>query len=463
VELRFSSKAVADAWTKVLLGAVGAGAHRKARLSDFDVVRMIGKGAGGQVFHVRDVRSGEDLALKVMDKTCISRASDLERRAVDERLLTELTRSHNHPFILRVRYAFQTELRLYLVTDYCEAGNLFECLRRRGREPLPTRVVRRVLAQIVLAVEHIHSIGAIHGDLNLKNILIDHTGHIRLAHFGATKALRQLRLSSSPSSPPSPRAAAARGRTQQQQQEEEEHELKMRSLCRTRECISAGESTDVWSIGVVLYELVCGRQPFWCCAGHEEERHNGVMNNSEMESCAAMLKMARVVDPVAANLIARLLEPDVAKRIGCGENGIAEVREHAFFDGVEWEQLLLKVPHEDNVDAALVAWDEEQEDFYEEEDHVVEVELPEELFGDLNLEEERRELKTKSSSACMSGVDGHAYQHRMVSEDAWSCLTPGDETHLARTCSGSAKWKRASASESASVYGAGSRIDSNYT
>eukprot|EP00183_Erythrolobus_madagascarensis_P002577 CAMPEP_0185850428 /NCGR_PEP_ID=MMETSP1354-20130828/4568_1 /TAXON_ID=708628 /ORGANISM="Erythrolobus madagascarensis, Strain CCMP3276" /LENGTH=815 /DNA_ID=CAMNT_0028551101 /DNA_START=175 /DNA_END=2622 /DNA_ORIENTATION=+ len=500
VELRFSSNAVMTRWAQML---VGAATQRKARLSDFNIVRMIGKGAGGQVFHVHDTKTGEQLALKVMDKTCIANSSDSYRRAVDERLLMELT--CNHPFILRLRHAFQTELRLYLVTDFCEAGDLFDCIRRR-RKPFPIRVARRIAAQIVLALEYIHSLGAVHRDLKLENILIDSTGHVRVADFGASKMLRQLRIAAPASTPSSPASSsAARGANSKEEEQERVFVARTRSFCGTREYIAPemiqghpyGRSVDVWAFGVVLYELITGRSPFFSANRDEIYR--------KIES--APLRIPPFVDDVTADLITRLLDRNVTTRIGCGDCGMEQVREHPFFEGFKWEELLMKVPHEDDLDAAFVARDGDaqagknrndetgveygaEDDFDDEDDEKVEEELPRELLVD--LEEERREeegayverrrgetwdsfgLKKNKSSVTPkrlttpkrvstgsgSMIAGYGYTHdhlRMGSDGVWSSMTPKTDDNsnnniVLRTFSGSSRWH--ASGDSASGLGA---------
>lgn len=90
---------------------------RTVGLNDFETLSTLGHGASGKVFLVKDRETEESLALKVIEKTSIFETNDAYRHAVDERLVLELTT--NFPFILDLRYAFQTSKRLYLVTEYC--------------------------------------------------------------------------------------------------------------------------------------------------------------------------------------------------------------------------------------------------------------------------------------------------------------------------------------------------------
>lgn len=129
------------------------------RLGDYEVVGAIGRGASGKVFAGRSRATGEAVAIKMLEKGPLVESVDAYRHALNERLVLEV--AGNHPFLLRLTAAFQTGHRLFFVTELCAGGDLFDFLGRRG-EPLPERMAKRLVAEIVLALSHLHSLGILY-------------------------------------------------------------------------------------------------------------------------------------------------------------------------------------------------------------------------------------------------------------------------------------------------------------
>lgn len=170
-------------WERYLTAA--AKQHR-VTLSDFEILKAIGKGASGKVFLVRDKRTGEMLALKSIDKTTLFKSRSAYRHAIDERLMLEL--SLNEPFFIQLKYAFQTYRKIYFVTEFCEGGDLFYYLKTHGGT-LNEAQARRLSAETILALEYMHTHGIVYRDLKPENVLLDHQGHLKLADFGLCKRL----------------------------------------------------------------------------------------------------------------------------------------------------------------------------------------------------------------------------------------------------------------------------------
>lgn len=200
--------------------------------SFFSSVSCLGWSRGGFFF-----LSSDRLALKSIAKDRIMQSSSAFRHAVDERLLLEMTASH--PFFVQLRYAFQTRKYFYLVTEFCEGGDLYFYMfsHQSGLTEMEARIV---CAEVLLALEHLHKLGFIYRDLKPENILLDAEGHVRLADFGLCKHF-------------SGDTKLARTST----------------ICGTHayvapEMLTAkyGRSVDSWAIGVFLYHIVVGRPPF---------------------------------------------------------------------------------------------------------------------------------------------------------------------------------------------------------
>lgn len=303
--LRFDSLEELEKWRALFFEAVS---ERQKNLSDFAVLRQIGKGASGRVYLVEDSRTKEQLALKVIEKKTVYESDDAYRHALDERLVLQLT-SH-HPYILHLRYAFQNARRLFLVTEYCPGGDLFDCMERRAL-PLEEKVAKIVAAEILLALEHIHSFGIVYRDLKLENILLDREGHIRIADFGLSKVLK-----------------GTDGNLQRTD-----------TFCGTREYVAPemirGESydtsLDLWAYGILLYEMLSGRTPFYT------PQHNQIYKRIEK----APIFYPHHLSPEVRSLIEKLLKREPSQRIGSGEEGLIAIKKHKWFVGVDWEKLRL--------------------------------------------------------------------------------------------------------------------------
>jgi serine/threonine protein kinase len=137
----------------------------------------LGQGAFGSVFLVE--KDGAYFALKAMKKRTFN---GLLNFIMTEK---EVQRKIKHKFVVKLRYAFQTFDKLYLVTDYCAGGDMRALITRKGR--LPEDDARIYLAEMILAIEEVHKNGIIHRDIKPDNILIDAEGHACLADFGLSK------------------------------------------------------------------------------------------------------------------------------------------------------------------------------------------------------------------------------------------------------------------------------------
>lgn len=333
IELKLKDGVETKRWHTAL---VRSAMQRAVGLSDFEILSQVGKGASGRVYLVRDQHTREHLALKVIEKSAVYENDDAYRHALDERLVLEM--ACDHPFILNLRYAFQTSRRLYIVTEYCEGGDLFDHLRRRAK-PFIEPEGRRIAGEILLALEHIHSLGVVYRDLKLENVLLDMDGHVRIADFGLSKLLGKRR-------PPSGKKLGAASFDDNQAH----GTVNMtKTFCGTREYVAPemlsgreyGQSVDVWAFGILLYEILCGRTPFF--SKNREEVYNRIEN--------AELRFPRHLSPEVVSLIQGLLDRNPKTRLGQGPGGISEIKSHEFFEGMDWDALLNREDHPDNIGA----------------------------------------------------------------------------------------------------------------
>ena len=150
---------------------------KKMRAKDFEFIMPLGQGAFGEVFLVK--KGEQYFALKAMKKR---NYNGLMNFVVTEK---EIQRKIKHRFIVKLRYAFQTYDKLYLVSDFCQGGDLRAVIN--SRKGLKEEEARFYISEIIIAVEEIHRNGIIHRDIKLDNILLDKNGHAKLTDFGLAK------------------------------------------------------------------------------------------------------------------------------------------------------------------------------------------------------------------------------------------------------------------------------------
>lgn len=208
--------------------------EQKMRSRDFEPLRVLGKGAFGVVILVRLQASSEVFAMKVMKKRCLADRNAVNVARVERQVLATVS----HPFLVSLRYAFQSRSRLYLVTDYYPGGSLESRLRNHGI--LAPSKVATVAAQLVLAVEYLHSLGVIHRDVKAANVLFDAGEDAALADFGL---------------------AAYCDDAAQRTSFVGTVEYMAPELFRKHE---KGYTTavDWWSLGILIYEMIAGVTPF---------------------------------------------------------------------------------------------------------------------------------------------------------------------------------------------------------
>lgn len=197
---------------------------------DFEYIKVIGKGYFGKVSQVKFKKDGQIYALKSLKKSKLKEAKQIEHTQTERKILEVV----QHPFIVALKFAFQTEKKLYLVMEYYNGGELFYHLRSKSRfTEIQTKFY---ISQIILAIEFLHSKKIIYRDLKPENIVLTSNGYIKLTDFGLAKE----------------DIAEDSGCTQ--------------TFCGTPEYLAPevirgdkyGKSVDVWCLGILLYEMLFG-------------------------------------------------------------------------------------------------------------------------------------------------------------------------------------------------------------
>ncbi|XP_052087652.1 ribosomal protein S6 kinase 2 beta-like [Mytilus californianus] len=274
--------------------------------STFDLLKVLGQGSFGKVFLVRKIKgadAGTLYAMKVLKKATL-KVRDRQRTKMERDILADI----NHPFVVRLHYAFQTEGKLYLILEFLRGGDLFT---RLSKEVMFTEEdVKFYLAELAMALDHLHSVGIVYRDLKPENILLDSDGHIKLTDFGLSK-------------------------------ESVFEEKKTYSFCGTVEYMAPevvnrkghGTAADWWSYGVLMFEMLTGALPFQ--GSNRKETMTQILK--------AKLGMPQFLSPEAQGLLRCLFKRNPANRLGTGANGIEDMKKQPFFSTIDFDKLYKKI------------------------------------------------------------------------------------------------------------------------
>lgn len=267
--------------------------------NDFIIHDILGKGSFGEVYLVEKRDGGKLYAMKVFSKKSVQ-AQNLMRFIYIEK---KIMHAFNSPFMVKLHYAFQTDRKLYLLMDYCKNRDLGCMLKKKGI--LTEQVARLVIAELVLAVEALHSKDIVHRDLKPDNILIDDDGHIKVTDFGLAKegikkgVLTKTFCGSIAYLPP-----------------------------EIIKKVPHNKMVDWYLVGIILYELVCGKPPYF---------------SKTFAQLSWNILNAKLAFPPGLSLntkkfIKRLVTRDPSQRLGA-KKGAEEIKRHDFFIGIDWDQI----------------------------------------------------------------------------------------------------------------------------
>lgn len=278
--------------------------------------------------------------MKVLDKKQVIAQKQVEHTIAERNVLIQALQS---PFIVGLKFSFQTPTKLYLVQDFMNGGELFFHMQNEGTFSEPR--ARFYAAELVLALEHLHSCHVVYRDLKPENVLLSSQGHIVLVDFGLCK--------------------------QNVTEDERTH-----TFCGTTEYLAPeiikgtgyGKAVDWWSLGVLLYEMLVGISPFEDSrteSVHHKILHQPVIfptrpgtlntrrnlspsnkkSSSRLQDSGSLLEdgpSTSYISQNAQDLIQKLLDKNPKTRLGSGHNGaeaVAAIKAHPFFHGIDFVRL----------------------------------------------------------------------------------------------------------------------------
>ncbi|OAD04497.1 protein kinase A catalytic subunit, partial [Mucor lusitanicus CBS 277.49] len=259
-----------------------------------------GTGTFGRVWLTKQKKTKKYYAIKVLKKADIVKLKQVEHINSERLVLSEI----NFPFIVQLYCTFQDCENLFMLQEYVIGGELFRHLRKSGRFSNDT--ARFYAAEIVLALEYLHSKDIIYRDLKPENILLDHRGYIKITDFGFAKKVVD----------------------------------RTWTLCGTPEYLAPeiiqskghSKSVDWWSLGILIFEMMAGYPPFY------DDNHFGIYEHI----LGGKVQYPSYFENAAKDLLKKLLVIDRTKRLGNLKGGAEDVKRHKWFRGTDWHGLLTK-------------------------------------------------------------------------------------------------------------------------
>ena len=275
--------------------------QKALKIEDFDLLKVVGKGSFGKVMQVRKKDTKRIYALKTIRKAHIISRSEVAHTLAERSVLSQI----NNPFIVPLKFSFQSPEKLYLVLAFVNGGELFHHLQKEQRFDINRS--RFYTAELLCALECLHGFNVIYRDLKPENILLDYSGHIALCDFGLCKL-------------------------------DMKDDDRTNTFCGTPEYLAPElltghgytKTVDWWTLGVLLYEMLTGLPPFY--DENTNEMYRKILGDP------LHFPGPEIVPPAAKDLLEKLLDRDPQRRLG--SNGAAEIKAHPYFTAIDWRKLL---------------------------------------------------------------------------------------------------------------------------
>ncbi len=270
---------------------------------DFELLKVLGKGAFGKVILVMKKDNKKIYAIKILNKQQIIDLDQLEHTLAEKIVLQHV----NHPFLVGLEYAFQTPEKLYFVMEFMRGGELFQHLRNQKR--FSEKQAKFYAACVILGIGHLHNKNYIYRDLKLENLLLDVDGYVKLTDFGLAKFIKKEDVALTFCGTPdylAPEVILGKGHNR---------------------------AADWWSLGILLYEMIFGIPPFY--SSQVQKMYRKIVREK------VVFRSSVKVSDEAKDIILKLLNKDQKRRLGSISDSL-EILSHPFFNDLHWKDLISK-------------------------------------------------------------------------------------------------------------------------
>jgi len=273
---------------------------KKVTPEDFEPLMVVGRGSFAKVMLVRKIDTNRLYAMKVIRKDSVIKHNAVKHTLSERNVLMRI----NNPFIVSLKYSFQTEDKLYMILDYIAGGELFYHLS--DAERFVEQRARFYAAEIVVALGYIHKLNIVYRDLKPENLLLDMNGHICLTDFGLCKE------------------GLGFGNV-------------THTFCGSPEYLAPeiflgsgyDKTVDWWALGTLLYEMLSGLPPYF--SEDIDEMNERILTEP--------LTFPKYFSDEARSLLKGLLDRNPKKRLGSGPTGVEDIKKHPFFRLIDWNKL----------------------------------------------------------------------------------------------------------------------------
>jgi CRP-like cAMP-binding protein len=280
--------------------------NKSIRFKDLVKFRILGVGTFGKVWLVSHKKTGTPYALKQLNKREIIGHHQVEGVIREKNIMSSL----DHPFVVNLVATFQDERCLYMLIELVQGGELFSVIHTETRDGIANGNARFYAACILESLSHLHTRSICYRDLKPENILIDARGYCVLVDLGFAKVVID----------------------------------KTYTLCGTPEylapeiILSKGhdKGVDYWAFGILIYEMLVGRSPFYSYGTDQVSLFKRIVQVKYSFPPGGM------VNEQAEDLIQRLIVRRQANRLGCLARGDLDVRDHPWFNIIDWDKLVHK-------------------------------------------------------------------------------------------------------------------------
>ncbi|CAM1310911.1 PRKX (predicted) [Pycnogonum litorale] len=272
--------------------------RKEYSIDDFEILKTVGTGTFARVCLCKENKTKNYYAMKILEIQDVVKLKQVDHVLNEKDVLKRI----QHPFIIDMIWTGHDDYRLYMLFEYACGGELFSYLRNAGH--FPSTTANFYSAEIVSALEYIHKKNIVYRDLKPENLLLDRDGHVKITDFGFSKRLG----------------------------------VRTWTLCGTPEYLAPeiiqskghNKAVDWWALGILIYEMLAGYPPFY-----DEETFK-----IYEKILKGKIEWPKNMDPVAKDMVRKLLQHDRTKRLGNMKNGAEDVKSHRWYKTLDWDDVI---------------------------------------------------------------------------------------------------------------------------